>query len=725
VDNKKLRFDGWMLDAESGDLERAGTRTRLPEQPTLVLKELIRHAGHVVTREHLIGVLWPQGVVDFDTGLNTAIRKLRSALGDVAETPRYIETLPRRGYRFIAALDADPDEAAAERSAAMPDPTGAAGTQPSASPEVAAAEPGRRRGTGLLPWLSVGSALLAAAAAALWFTLGTDHAARNPLANVTLTRLTDWSGTEQAAAISRDGKFAAFLADRDGPTDAWVTEIGSGSYRNLTQGRVLDLVNPVIRTLGFSPEGSLVTIWARTSVRERPSDIRVLTVALAGGPLRPFTPQASEVAWSSDARRIAFHTSAPGDPVFVQELPQGTPRRIYVAPAGVHCHFPVWSPDDAFIYFARGVPPDAWDLWRIRPSGSGLEQITFHNSRVSYPVLLSGRLLLYLASDAEGSGPWLYGVDVEKRIPHRLSFGLERYTSLAATADGKRLVATVASPRTSLWSIPLTDGRAADASALHRLTEAGAGYSPRFGHDFLLYVSSQGGGLSVWKLAEGASREIWRREHATFVAGPAISPDGRHIALTVADGARALLYVMQSDGSQARVVTDSLPLRGSPAWTPDGQSIVSAVLESGKPHLATIPLAGGAPLELLSEYSLDPVWSPDGQFLLYSGADIGTTFPLRAASADGRPYGLQTLILTRGARRVVFWRNGQAIIVLRGEVGHKNLSLVELKSGTERQLTELPTDFVIRDFDISPDGTQLVFDRLEESSQIALIERTP
>jgi DNA-binding winged helix-turn-helix (wHTH) protein len=201
VDNKKLRFDGWMLDAESGDLERAGTRTRLPEQPTLVLKELIRHAGHVVTREHLIGVLWPEGVVDFDTGLNTAIRKLRSALGDVAETPRYIETLPRRGYRFIAALDADPDEAAAERSAAMPGPTGAAGTQPSASPEVAAAEPGRRHGTGLLPWLSIGGALLAAAAAALWFTLGTDHAARNPLADVTLTRLTDWSGTEQAALV--------------------------------------------------------------------------------------------------------------------------------------------------------------------------------------------------------------------------------------------------------------------------------------------------------------------------------------------------------------------------------------------------------------------------------------------------------------------------------------------------------------------------------------------
>jgi TolB-like protein/DNA-binding winged helix-turn-helix (wHTH) protein/Tfp pilus assembly protein PilF len=107
-----------VFDPESGELERDGTRVRLQEQPAQVLQELITHAGGVVTREQLIALLWPEGVVDFDTGLNTAIRKLRSALGDVAETPRYIETLPRRGYRFIGACDPDP-EAASRASAAM------------------------------------------------------------------------------------------------------------------------------------------------------------------------------------------------------------------------------------------------------------------------------------------------------------------------------------------------------------------------------------------------------------------------------------------------------------------------------------------------------------------------------------------------------------------------------------------------------------------------------
>jgi TolB-like protein/DNA-binding winged helix-turn-helix (wHTH) protein len=122
VSSRKLRFDGWVLDPESGDLERAGTRIRLPEQPVQVLVELITHAGSVVPREQLIARLWPKGVVDFDTGLNTVMRKLRGALGDTSETPRYIETLPRRGYRFIGALDPDP-EAASGASAAVPGST--------------------------------------------------------------------------------------------------------------------------------------------------------------------------------------------------------------------------------------------------------------------------------------------------------------------------------------------------------------------------------------------------------------------------------------------------------------------------------------------------------------------------------------------------------------------------------------------------------------------------
>jgi TolB-like protein/DNA-binding winged helix-turn-helix (wHTH) protein/Flp pilus assembly protein TadD len=138
VSSRKLRFDGWVLDPESGDLERGDTRMRLQEQPVQVLRELISHAGSVVTREQLIALLWPKGVVDFDTGLNTVIRKLRSALGDTSDTPRYIETLPRRGYRFIGTLDPDPETACASSHAA---PVSAAARVSAASASAPASHP--------------------------------------------------------------------------------------------------------------------------------------------------------------------------------------------------------------------------------------------------------------------------------------------------------------------------------------------------------------------------------------------------------------------------------------------------------------------------------------------------------------------------------------------------------------------------------------------------------
>jgi TolB-like protein/DNA-binding winged helix-turn-helix (wHTH) protein len=105
MEKREARFDGWRVDFDSGEISKDGTTHRLQDQPLQILEELVARPGELVTREQLISRLWPTGVVEFDTGLNSAMRKLRIALGDDAETPRYIETLPRKGYRFIAALE--------------------------------------------------------------------------------------------------------------------------------------------------------------------------------------------------------------------------------------------------------------------------------------------------------------------------------------------------------------------------------------------------------------------------------------------------------------------------------------------------------------------------------------------------------------------------------------------------------------------------------------------
>ena len=157
---------------------------------------------------------------------------------------------------------------------------------------------------------------------------------------------------------------------------------------------------------------------------------------------------------------------------------------------------------------------------------------------------------------------------------------------------------------------------------------------------------------------------------------------------------------MEADGRHPQVVSAGLELRGGPVWSPDGNSLVSAVLREGEPRLMRIPLNGEPAGVSVADYSTDPTWSPDGKFLIYFGADVGTSFPVRAAAADGRAYPLPSLMLPRGSR-VAFARDPQQIVVLRVEPRHTTLVQVDLATGVARILSELPPGFVARDF-ISP-----------------------
>jgi Tol biopolymer transport system component len=179
---------------------------------------------------------------------------------------------------------------------------------------------------------------------------------------------------------------------------------------------------------------------------------------------------------------------------------------------------------------------------------------------------------------------------------------------------------------------------------------------------------------------------------------------------------------MQADGSNARVVADSLELRGSPAWTPDGRSITSAANDHGVPHLYRVPVDGPSASPFLQEYSVDPAWAPDGRFVVYSGPDIGTKFSMKAVTVDAAAHSFPTLTLTRGARHVAFLLGGRELVFLRGDIQHKNLWVVNLDTNAERQLADLAPDFDIRDFDISPDGREVVLERVQERSDVVLLD---
>ncbi len=558
--------------------------------------------------------------------------------------------------------------------------------RPSVAPDSSSPAPDPVITTSRIRWrfiLLPAVVVAALAIAAILWIQKTDYFWQNPISDARLQTITDFDGLEQAAAISRDGQFVAFLSDRDGQMDVWVTQVGSGQFHNLTHGSAIGLVNPSVRTLGFSPDGSLVTYWTRRQHDSSGDQIGVWAVPTLGGEPKPYLDGAAEFDWSHEGTQLAYHTPEPGDPMFVTNgIRQPNDRPIFTAAEGLHSHFPLWSRDSKFIYFVQGTIPDKLDIWRIRSNGGDPERITSHNGRVSYPVFLDTRTLLYLASDPDGSGPWLYSIDVERRIPHRLSSGLDRYTSLASSMDGNRLVLTRTSPKRSLWSLRVDDsGKEVTPPTTIPLT-TGSGFSPRLGPNYLLYVSATATSESIWKLANGAATELWSGNGARILGGPAISPEGQRVGFSVRQpNGRTLLYVMAADGTNARVVADSLHLEGTPAWSPDGKSITSVAQDHEVRHLWRVPLDGAPPSVFVQDYSVDPAWEPNGAFVVYSGPDIGTTFALKAAAPDGTPHPLPAMTLTRGGRRVAFLSGGRDLLVLRGDMEHMNLWVINLETG--------------------------------------------
>ena len=570
-------------------------------------------------------------------------------------------------------------------------------------------------------------AVLVAAAAAAWFAYRSDFFWRNPLADAHFTRLTDFEGTELEADISADGRFVTFLSDRDGPFDAWVHQIGTGEFVNVTKGRVAELLGDSVRNIKFSGDGS--QIWLRVGRR---SNFRVFQMGLwqvpaMGGTPRPFLDVASSAVGSPDGSKIAYHGFTGGDPISVADRNGSNAKQIYIDKPGVHCHFPAWSPDGRYIYFSKGVPPvGEWDIWRVPSAGGPIERITHHGTRVFFPTPIDNRTLVYTAAAEDGSGSKLYAIDVEKKIPHRISSGVEQYVSVSAGGpDRGRLVATVSNPSGTLWTAPLSDGMADESAAARVAVPTVRAISPRFGRDYIAYVASRGGADGLWKWSQGAAVELWNGSDGPVAFAPAISPDGSEICFAIRKDGRTVLQRISANGTDVRALAASLDVRSAASWSPDAKWVTVAADEGPGPRIFKVPVDGGAPVRLTDENSSNPVWSPNGRLILYTGPDVNGTFPLRGVTPDKQKYTTPEVYLQRdGGERICFVPNSNTIVIQQGEFWNRrpDFWLLDIGTGRQRQLTKLRPGFSVRSFDVSADGRQILFDRIRENSDIVLID---
>lgn len=692
-----FRLGEWLVRPSLATIERGAAAVHVTPRSMAVLVYLAGAGGEVVSRNELLDAVWPGMDVTPDA-LSQCVVELRKAFRDDPKHPTVIQTIPKLGLRLLVPMT----------------PAAAAEPAPPQHPPPAERRPA---GFSLRRALIAGAVAGAIAGAFLLWSPSPQRDWRDPLAGADFIRVTDFIGSEEHAAISPDGRFVAYLADRDGAWDVFVSEIGTGDFQNLTRGRIPELHNPAVRMLDFAPGGSEVLVWSFTN--------RSWRIPVLGGDPRPGPAGIAEIGWSRDGTRVVAHPAAPGDPLFLanaEDISRG--QRIYSAPPGIHCHFPLWSRDGKSIYFVRGFVPDEMDIWEIAAAGGEPRRLTFHNSRVSFPTLLDDRTLLYLATSVDGLGPWIYALDLKDRATHRVKSASNAYTSLAASADGRRLVAAEPRSTASLWTVQLTSAVAGPNAATQIPIHTQRGVAPRLGPDSLLYRAPKAGTDALWKHQGSAdARELWSGRNGRVIGGPALSVDGQRIAFTVQSRGRTWLYVMSSDGSGARRVAPELDVRGAPAWSPDGKWIAIAAMRDGEPRLFKIADPAGTVVRLTEEYALDPAWSPSGRFLVYTTADVGTAFGVRAVGSDGKPHTIPELNLTRGSRRLAFLgADDNTLVILKGALSHKEFWAVDLRSGAQRALTDLGPGPVIGDFDVAADGSRIVFDRAREESDIVLIQ---
>jgi serine/threonine protein kinase/Tol biopolymer transport system component len=597
-----------------------------------------------------------------------------------------------------------------------------------------------------LPWLALATVI---AAVGLWILRPLPI--ENPLPSDGFKLLTDWPGSEGHGEISPDGKVVAFLGDRDGEIDLFSGQVGE-VFKNLTEG--IESLDPVAiqRRIGFSDDSTRLWFGARGPKMDMP---------WSGGAPRPFLVAGAQTpAWSSDGRLVYFN-QLKNDSLLVADGAGRNAQEIGVdwsaADTAPHNHNMVWSSDNEWIYFVHGDvrdwnhQADDMDIWRIRPSGGSPERLTYLNTSVTFLAMLDQETLVFIAPDEDGYGSWLWSLDVgrlrtsrtwwgvDRLIPRRIPTGLEQYTSVSASRDRGPVVATRTNPTSSLWSVPIHGDRQAgedDATLLRLPTERAL--APRFARravsPLLFYLSARGTGDRVWRFST-TPFEITKGAEGHLSETPAPSPDGSRVAVIVKEAGQRHIAVMNQDGQGSQTLAASIDIQGAADWSPDGGSIAAGGRDATGRGLFIIPVDGGPPRRVVSEPVTDPVWSSRGDFIVYAGPFSGGSAiagvvgsPLRAVRPDGTKYDLplvgqavarEDLRVCPGGYRFL----DETHLVYRPIPESPDFWLFDLVKGDQKQITRLGNKGGVRGFDITPDGTHIVFDRTRQNGDIVLIDR--
>ena len=700
-----VRFGPFELDVRSAELRYNGHTTLLHEQPFQVLLALLERPGELISREELVHRLWPDGTfVDYERGLNKAVNKLRDILRDSADSPRFVETIPRRGYRFIAPLEG--------------------GTAPvNGSSGMVAVETGTQRKV----WLAIGAAvtlaLIAAAVYGGYSLSGRKHS--EPFENFTISQITN-TGKVGDAAISPDGKFLLSTTVEGGKQSLWLRNIATNSDTQLTPPS-----DASYSSLAFSPDGNYIYF------RKLHTDWFDLLRApvLGGSPQVVVRNIDGDITFSPGGKRMAYVRMNDPEVGKFQVLTanaDGTDEKML---AGGRLHdflnAVAWSPDGKQIASAiPGLADALGGIQLVDATTAKTQMLGQFNKRLldmtwfpdghgllaTYPSTpLFGRVQVGFMSNPGGQF-------------RNITNDTNSYGRLTLSADGKTLVTVQQKNSQTLYLLPAAGfaGQPPNPAPAQNKDSFWFGWASN--RD--LYFD---GGTLLRVSIDGRNKTTLLSDPTGGIMMPVSCRNGYVLLLrpTHDGGNKLSTWRVDADGSNPKQLTDGT-LDGGHQCSPDSKWAYYYDFDAVR--IKRVPVNGGAsetvPGTVIPQTYIGSTVvyvSPDGKLLAFLVAKLEPTGPTRIAlvNLDAGPEPPSRMLdpNPRISGWVGFTPDGKSLLYPINENGVENLWRQPLDGSSGRQITHFQSDGIVM-FEFSPDGKILGVLRSHAESDVVLLRDT-
>ena len=712
---EQYEFGPFRLDLAERRLLREGVPVPLSPKVFDLLLVLVRRHGEILEKEELLSAVWPDTIVE-ENNLSVNISALRKALGEGPNEHTYIETLPRRGYRFVAHVRevTDQDQAPNIRPSVPVEPS------------LGLLKPGV-----LLASLAAVTLLIAGFAYA-WRKMA-NGGASGAAAPARVIPLSSFQGRESSPAFSPDGNQIAFVwsGEQDDNPDIYVKLIDSGSALRLTTDAADDL-NPV-----WSPDGRYVAFYRQ----EAAGGGVFLVPALGGGErkLASVTPARSGfrtlaracLSWSPDGEYLATsERDSQSGPYCITLIARGTgaARRVTSPPATAIGDFsPAFAPDGKTLAFVRVDSAIVEDLYVAPVAGGEALRLTFDHSPIGHLAWTpDGREIVYTARRHGAQGLWR--ISAAGGQPRYLPESGQNVCCPNFAPSGGRMAYVQYANDTNIWRLDLTAVRSTNKQAASTkrliastLYEAEPQYSPDGKR--IVFVSTRSGSQEIWVCGSEGERPMQLTDFRGPHAGtPRWSPDGRQIVFDCRLDGNADIFVINSEGGRARRLTSEPSEDILPSWSRDGRWVYFCSTRNGQPQIWKLPAEGGAAIQVTKQGGHEASESPDGQWLYYTkGRGVPAIWRMPVPGAE------ETLVYDFRQPGSRFWTITNEGLYFAGAESSAPpaINFFNFSTGKVTSVLALEKGLPqgVPGLSVSPDGRWLLFPQVDQrGSDIMLLE---